>query len=257
LVPVQTYFAEVFHNGYKGNYFEQYILFFTKPTDLTGYHGGFTPAHLWFILYLFVISLIALPVMNMYQKSTKRLQAQKIPFPAIMLLFFIPGFSQVILDIDGKSVGEYLAFFFIGYFVISNDTVQEKIQRYRFVPLCLAVICVIVFLSYGDAISNNIILIEILYFTYAWSVILALLGFGKRHLNHRTRATAYLARASFPVYVIHQQWIVVTAYFAIMWIQSVPLQILTIIFASVILTYLTYEAFRRTAATRFMFGITK
>jgi len=35
----------VFHNGYTGNCFEQYILFFTKLTDLSGYNGGFTPAH--------------------------------------------------------------------------------------------------------------------------------------------------------------------------------------------------------------------
>lgn len=46
LVPIQTYVAEVFHNGYGGGYLAQYVLFFTKPTDLTGYHGGFTPAHL-------------------------------------------------------------------------------------------------------------------------------------------------------------------------------------------------------------------
>ena len=41
LVPAQTYFAEKFHNGYTGGYWQQYILFFTKPTDLTGYTGGF------------------------------------------------------------------------------------------------------------------------------------------------------------------------------------------------------------------------
>lgn len=45
LVPIMTYTAEVFFNGYTGTYWQQYELFFTKETDLTGYHGGFTPAH--------------------------------------------------------------------------------------------------------------------------------------------------------------------------------------------------------------------
>ena len=61
VVPAQTYFAERFHNGYTGGYLHQYVLFFTGPTDLTGYRGGFTPAHLWFLLYLFIISVAALP----------------------------------------------------------------------------------------------------------------------------------------------------------------------------------------------------
>jgi len=68
-IPIQTYFAERYHNQYTGGFFHQYILFFTKPTDLTGYTGGFTPGHLWFILFLFIISIITLPIMLKYIKS--------------------------------------------------------------------------------------------------------------------------------------------------------------------------------------------
>lgn len=74
LVPIQTFYAEKFHNGYNCGYFHQYMLFFTKETDLTGYTGGFTPAHLWFILYLFIISLIALPITIKYKKVAKKYQ---------------------------------------------------------------------------------------------------------------------------------------------------------------------------------------
>lgn len=69
IVPIMTYFAEKFHNGYDGGYFNQYILFFTKKTDLSGFTGGFTPGHLWFLLCLFVISLIALIVVQL-KKNT-------------------------------------------------------------------------------------------------------------------------------------------------------------------------------------------
>ena len=68
LVPVMTYVAEVFFNGYTGTYWQQYVLFFTKVTDLTGYRGGFTPAHLWFLIYLYLISFAALLIIRLQKK---------------------------------------------------------------------------------------------------------------------------------------------------------------------------------------------
>ena len=258
LVPLQTYFAELFHNGYTGGYFEQYILFFTKPTDLTGYAGGFTPAHLWFIMYLFIISLVALPIMHAAQKSKKKLPTHKIPLPVLLLLFIIPGLSQVILDIDGKSFGEYLAWFLIGYFLISDEVVQTKLQKHRFLLSGIALPLMILVPFTAEAIENyNVILYEFFYFIYAWVVILAIIGLGKQYLDFTNRPAAYLSKSSFGVYIIHQQWTVITAYFALMWIDSVPLQMVAIILASVVLTFLTYEALRRFPVTRFMFGLKK
>lgn len=69
ICPILTYYAERYHNKYSGTYIQQYILFFTKETDLTGYTGGFTPGHLWFILYLFIISLISLPIIYFVPKK--------------------------------------------------------------------------------------------------------------------------------------------------------------------------------------------
>lgn len=255
LVPIQTYFAEVFHNSYAGNYFEQYILFFTKPTDLSGYHGGFTPAHLWFILYLFVISIVALPIMTAYQKSAKKLTTSKISLPVLLLFFTIPVFSQMILDISGKSVGEYLTYFLFGYFLISSDAIQEKLEKYRFLLLGLSAMCMLTYTFAGAFIESSKIIFEFLYSFYAWVSILAILGLGKRYLNFANRATSYLSKSSFPIYIFHQQWIVVTAYFALQWIKSIPLQMVFIISASAILSFATYEAFRRFPATRFMFGM--
>ena len=258
LVPVQTYCAEVFHNGYTGNYFEQYILFFTKPTDLSGYSGGFTPAHLWFILYLFVISVCALPVMCSCQKSGKSLPVHKISLPILLLLFIIPVFSQLILDIGGKSVGEYLTYFLFGYFLIASDAIQAKLQKQRFLLLGIAAPCMVICILVGASLeSQNKILYEFLYAFYAWVTVLAILGLGKQYLEFSNRASIYLSKASFGIYILHQQWIVIVAYFALMWTQSIPLQMVCIITASMALTFLTYEAFRRFPATRFMFGLKK
>ncbi|MEO8355419.1 MAG: hypothetical protein ABI621_05875 [Chloroflexota bacterium] len=42
---------------------EHYAGFFRFDLEqLDGYNGTFTPAHLWFILFLFVFSLLGLPL---------------------------------------------------------------------------------------------------------------------------------------------------------------------------------------------------
>ncbi|MEY8421537.1 acyltransferase family protein [Lachnospiraceae bacterium 38-14] len=87
LVPIMTYTAEVFFNGYTGTYWQQYELFFTKDTDLTGYHGGFTPAHLWFLLYLFVISLTALLIVRLQKKRFPKFRVGSLSYFLIILLF--------------------------------------------------------------------------------------------------------------------------------------------------------------------------
>jgi hypothetical protein len=110
----------------------------------------------------------------------------------------------------------------------------------------------------GTVIENsNIILFELLYSFYAWTIILSILGFGKRYLNFTNLTTVYMSKSSFPVYFFHQQWIVITAYFSLMWIQNIPLQIMVILVTSVVFTFLTYEVFKRFSITRFMFGIKK
>lgn len=50
IVAGMTYYADRFHNGYAEDFFAHYRIFFTKFTDLTGYDGGWTPGHLWFVL---------------------------------------------------------------------------------------------------------------------------------------------------------------------------------------------------------------
>lgn len=258
LTPIQTYFAEIFHNDYTGNYFEQYILYFTKSTDLSGYHGGFAVAHLWFVLYLFIISIVALPIMSGYAKSPKKLPVDKIPLPALLLLSFIPAFSQTILNFSGKSVGEYLTYFLFGYFFISSDTLQEKIQKNRLSLLGASILCMLTYFFIGAEIENfSKILYECLESFYAWISILAILGMGKQYLDFSNRTTEYLSKASFPAYIFHQQWIVVIAYFTLSRIQSISFQMIIIIIFSSIFTFFNYEIFKRLSVTRFMFGMKK
>lgn len=261
VVPAQTYLAERFHNGFTGSYFEQYLLFFTKPTDLTGYQGGFTPAHLWFVLYLFVISLIALPVMLWYNKRAKGINVSRLNIPILLSLVVIPYVMSAILDISGKSLGQFLALFMLGYLILSEDEVVSRLEKYRLALTASAVVLLIV--SY--ILSNQGIWLEgfsplALLFSLGrhlvmWVCVLAILALGKHFLNGQNKFAAYFAKASFPVYVFHQTWVITVGYIVLAVTDIVALEVPLIIAVSFLLSILTYEITKRFAVTRFLFGI--
>ena len=251
IVPAQTYFAERFHNGYTGGYFAQYILFFTKPTDLTGYTGGFTPAHLWFILYLFVISLAALPVILLARRLKAKEAFSKtsasIPLPIIICLFILPVLGALVLDIAGKSLGEYFVWFMLGYVLLSRESIQQHLEKYQGTLGGIALTCLAVSLLqwYGVLVLPGRIP-DVFSRLYAWVMILACFGLGKKYLDMNNRFTHYMSRSSFSVFLFHQTWIVVAAYYALQITKNIPAQMGLIVLISVPATFATYELCRRT-----------
>jgi len=247
IIPVQPYIAALHSNG-EANYFDS----FTKITDLTGYDGAFTPANLWFLLYLFVVSMICLPFMMWYKNKGKGTLGDKVPLIPVILMGLIPCITQnealKIIAIDGKSILEYSAYFLLGYFFLSNDNLLKKLDKYRFLLLGMTVL----YTWFMEVILDG----EFREAAY-WLAILVILGMGRHYLNFGGKITAYLSKSSFGVYIFHQSWIVIAAFFVFKVTDSPVLQIPLISLSSVILTYLTYEIFRRISVFRWMFGLKK
>jgi len=239
LIPVQSYIAGLSHNG-EANFFD----FFTKFTDLQGYDGGFTPGHLWFILFLFVFSIVFLPLMMRYRGTPGNRRADRMPFIVLMLLGVFP---MLVNQINLESLFEYAALFLLGYFVLSSENVLVKLDRYRFPMFGIMVVCM------GLTIYFDFYFLEMV----SWLSILALLGMARHYLNFSGRTTKYLSRASFGLYLFHQTWIVVVAYF-IFGITGDPLlQIPLIMLSAVLLTFASYEVCRRIPIIKRMFGLDK
>ena len=243
LLPVQAYIGGLNAQG-AANYWDYY----TKLTDFTGYDGAFTPGHLWFMLFLFVISMIALPLTWRFRHSPS-LSGRFAPSPRtlliIMLMGTFPTVGNMLFDISGKSPTEYLAFFLLGYFVLSDDAAQEMLDRYRFWLLGIALTAAVCTFTFDN----------ILFEEAAWLSVLAILGLGRHYLNFTNRAMQYLTDSSFGVYLFHQTWIVIAGHFVLQWTENSYTQIPLILFSSVLLTYGAYEAARRFAPTRRIFGL--
>ena len=247
IIPVQTYLAGKFWND-DANYFDS----FTKITDFSGYDGAFTPANLWFILFLFVISMICLPFMIWYKSKSKGTLGDNVPLILVILMGLLPCIVQndifEVIEISGKSILEDLVYFLLGYFFLSNENLLKKLEKYCFLLLGLSVLY---------TLTTTFVLDGEFYELASWLSILTVLGVAQRYFDFTGKITGYLSKSSFGIYIFHQSWIVVIAFFVFMITGNPVLQIPLILLSSIILTYGTYEICRRVFIFRFMFGLKK
>lgn len=244
LVPVQSYIADLYWNHYRGTYFSHLKIFFTAFTTFTGYDGAFTPSHLWFILYLFVYSLLLMPAKAFSERFLSHLKGLRLSYPVLLLLFLPEYLFLPILDIPSKSVGQYLFLFLAGYFLIFPEEHAREIERYRYISALLfllsGVIYTLLWCGYTYAGPG----MSLLYLAFGWFGILTLLGFGSRHLNKRTKVSAFLSRASFSFYLLHMPVTVVLSFFLVRLNLPDLMLFFLITFTSFLATFLLYLLYR-------------
>ncbi len=252
LVPFQTLYARKYFENYEGSFWDNWKYFFTHLTDFSGYDGAFTPGHLWFILFLFIISMIALVLAHFVSYEKLELRVEKLPVLGVFLLFVPIWLMYYIGNFGGYSIGKNLALYLIGYYVLSNDLVVDKLEKNIkwLTGLCvIGTIALVVlyyrFSYYGDLWINYM----------GWNTILVLLVFGKKYLNRQTRFTRYFNKASYPIYILHQSILVVIAYYIVQKSDNMVVQVLGIGIGSFVLTVLAYHIIKIIPFVRKLVGI--
>lgn len=252
LVPFQTLYARRFFDNYEGSLWDNWKYFFTHLTDFSGYDGAFTPGHLWFILFLFLISMVTLLLFRIISYEKLAAGVEKMSVFGLLLLFIPIWLMYYIGNFGGFSIGKDLALYLLGYYVLSNDLIIEKLERNI---KWLAILCTVGtiasvamyyrFSYYGDLWVNFI----------GWISILVLLVAAKRSLNKRTGFTEYFNRASYPIYILHQSILVALAYYVVQASDVFPVQIFGICIGSFLLTILAYHLIKLIPGVRKMVGI--
>ena len=212
LMPIMTYIADKFHGSYSGGFLEHYTIFFTKYTDLTGADGGFSLGQFWFLLYLFLISIVGVGMIHLVKKSSFDFE-KSIPFwMACLLGLPLPFFSEL-LSIGGKSLLEYMYLFLIGYFVFSNEKLISKVEKNGWLLFCIGLVATILnvyFFLWSEiefGLVNNITK-----YVSEWLMILAFIGLAKKHLNFNGKVLNYMKQRSFLFYIYHYIWVVLFQY---------------------------------------------
>ncbi len=212
--------------------------------------------HLWFLLYLFVISLTALLIVLLQKKCFPKFSVGSVSYFFIILLFIPEWLCLYVLNIGGKSLGQFLILFLFGYYILSEESILQKLKRYQLVSLAICILSgsLYTYLYCFENIRN--IGITGLYIFFGWMGIITLLGIGQSKLNFHNRLSVYLTQASFPVYILHMPILVVAGFYILKFPIGVAGQFLLIVLTSFIATFIIFEIVKRVPVLRVFLGIT-
>lgn len=135
--PILSFVADKSHNGYEGNYFEHYLVYFSKFTDLTGYDGGFTLGNFWFIAVLIVISFLGCGIIKAIDCISKNSRKRLIVVNVITIALAVATFDIVIF---GKRIITYLCVYLLGYYLFSREEFVHKMVNFKWIIICLWVV---------------------------------------------------------------------------------------------------------------------
>lgn len=265
ICPVIAYYALKFHTGYTGSFSGAFVHFFSSIHNfpyLSGISGDFSVDHLWFILFLFIFSVVALGVILPGRRlAGLHLNSGKVSLP-VLLLLFVPVWllNFVGFTVTGYSFMSYFALFLIGYYVFSMDPVQAMVEKYWAVLLAAWIILTIgVMWTYGIFLGHYEVFwgSSAIYVLTGWTGVLALMGVGRHLFDFTNPFAAYMGAASYPVYIIHQAILVAIAYYVVMLAIPPALQFMAIVIFSILLTFACYEILRRIPVVRALFGIVR
>lgn len=267
ITPFQSYLGLRNHSDYAESFLRFYPHFFRiNPEDPLGYSmGGFTMGNLWFILFLFVFSLIALPLfLYLERESGQRVIDKLAAFfvrPGTIFLLVVPLVVMYLLLVYYPNPLYFLTCFIYGYVLAADARFEKAIDRHKTVALILGPVLMVVSMALLPTILKVAAIPGWLPMVYyygflPWFILLTLLGYGKRFLNFASKPLMYLGEASYPFYILHQTVSVVIGFYVVQWNASISVKYVTVAVATFVATIILYEVLvRHIGVVRSLFGM--
>jgi len=232
IIPPQVYWERLFQGVSYASYWDFYKTVFygtSYPQGNTSWH------HLWFVAYLFVFSMLTVPLLAAF--GTKRghvvLQTVRnwlaqgariylliLPLALIQVSLRPYWPTQQNLVADWANFSFQLFHFWCGILVASHPGIWDRIERLRRVSLGLGLTTLGVLLVDDVAGVKGGYPYPIEYTLLScltWFWIMITIGYGKHFLNFRNRFISYANEGIYPFYILHQTVIVVIGYYLVTW----------------------------------------
>jgi glucans biosynthesis protein C len=273
VIPVISYIRNINLYGFK----DSYIDFF--PQFFNGIRGSFEGAnlewaHLWFLIYLFVISLICLPLFLFMKKPAVREKLSGISHTGIILLPLAlilpleallrptwPGFQN--LYDDWANLTNYMLFFTCGYAAGCIPKLLEKLKKYGIQILLAgfaAYICKELFyefFAFERGYNLYSIIAIILRNISAYLFVAGFTGIAYKYLKRQSITLAYLTGSSYTVYIFHFIPVTIITYLLLGSSLHYYIRFLTAVLVSVPVLFVIYEIIKRVPGVRFLFAVKK
>lgn len=289
IVPPQSYYEIVeavgrlapqpapYHNAFTADFWVRYA---TASGGWCGPDGCLdTPTwnHMWFVAYLLVYSLILAGLLAI---SFGRLRALGgllergltgwglLVWPIVFLAAIRWGLAyrfEITHDLVSDWYNHALSFsaFLFGFLTARSETLRAGFIRLRWPALILALAAWAAWAGYAweyraeDAMPADALrrFMRVVYAADQWAFIVAILGFGARHLNRGGPVLRYLTVGVFPFYIVHQTVIVVVGHHLAQLRLPLAAEAGVLIAATFAACFLAYELARRMGWAGLLLGV--
>jgi hypothetical protein len=274
---LQVYLERLTHGQFSGSFFSFLPEYFKGVYFGMGIPGNFAfhGMHLWYLLFLFIYSLICYHFF-IWLKGSGREILNRItsfftmpgliylgfPVPLLILKVLIP---PNIVDVGNGGWGFLYYFWFLisGFMIVSSERLLNHIKNLRWMSLLLGVVLSAVYLYllfspsrlvFSGSISDWIY--TLLSFFSAWTWLFAILGFGMRFLAFDRPFLRYANEGVLPFFILHQTVLLFVGYFVMTWEIHAVLKWAIVFTISFIIIMLLYTFLvKKFELFRFLFGM--
>lgn len=277
VVPPQIYYEHIAE-------YDNYLDFYKTVFDFIPYpQGSFSWHHLWFVAYLLLFSLIALPLLVFLRRRNSdgfiQIMSNILSRPAgilfapltlilitqIILRPYFPEETHALLN-DWAFFTFYFCFFILGAVCYSNADVWQSIGNNRKHLLVAAIFVLVPFYAFYLHLVDLIVLpwtdnqVEISFDVTAvfvsWFWVITVIAYGQHYLNRSHRWLVKVNEGLYPFYILHQTVIIAIGYYVCQLDWSISLKFWTVS----ILTFFSCVAFylfaiRPFNLLRMLFGV--
>ncbi len=255
VVPPQIYFEHIReYNGY-WDFYKTVFNFVPYP------EGSFSWHHLWFILYLFLYSLIAIPLLKFLRSSKSdgfKNDAMKLLSRPVAILF-IPAIFILITQIilrpyfdeethalldDWAYFTFYFLFFIFGMVCYSSSVIWKSIGRNRKHLLVAALLILVPFYGlyfhfrefYQLPWSTDIVetMFDVTAIFLSWITVITIIAYGQYYLNRPHPWLSKINEGLYPFYILHQTVIIWIGYYICQLDWSISAKFWTVSFLTLI-----------------------
>jgi hypothetical protein len=235
---LQVYLDRLTHGQFSGSFFSFLPEYFNGLYLGIGMQGNFAfhGMHLWYLLFLFIYSLICYPLL-IWLKGGGRVFLDRVTpwftIPGLMVVgFAIPLLLMKVLIpkpiMDAGNGGwaflYYIWFLISGFIIVSSESLQHQIKNQRWIFLLLGVGLSSAHLYQLFSPSRVVLtawisdwILVLFSFFSAWCWLFAILGFGMKLLAFDRPLLRSANEGVMPFYILHQTVLLCIGYFVMIW----------------------------------------
>jgi glucans biosynthesis protein C len=234
IVPPQIYYEHIISFSSYWDFYKTVFNFIPYPEESFSWH------HLWFIWYLFVYSLMAIPLLiylrSEKSKSFKEKLSRWMQHPLVLLFLpmLIITITQVTLrpyfpDETHAFIDDWAFFMFYGSFFIFGmisysdqriwNAFSKNIKSLLWAAVFLLIPFYTLYLSFRGIIelpySREILqlIFDVLATFVAWFWVAVVIAYAQKYLNKPHKFLSHLNEGLYPFYILHQTVIIFVGYY--------------------------------------------